>query len=120
MSELSKDVANEVASHMVFKSKVDNAVAFDPLTVLAIIGVIIQIAKLIAECRNKSTALDSMVNPSYTQRVRLWLMLNRKFRGKDDKFIDSVYEGIREAAKSKTFEQVKMMSQEKPPEIQLK
>ncbi len=45
--------AAEVATHMTSESNIPNKVAFDPMTIMAIIGVIVQLVQQVMACINK-------------------------------------------------------------------
>lgn len=78
MSETIKNKAHQVATNLFQEQGVAHAEAFDPLIILTIIGIIINLICLIRECKkSKSAAVDLMHNPGILASWRLRRVVRR-------------------------------------------
>jgi hypothetical protein len=110
---LLEDKANQVAAEI--QGEVNPTVAFDPATILAIIGLITQIIKLYQGCKQSpSEAADAMKEPNWWQRWRLRRLANQVVRqsGAKDVVVSHVVEGVLKQGKIVTVEEVEVMYKE--------
>jgi hypothetical protein len=63
------DAANTIADTMVVTQGVSKSVAFDPLTILAIIQIIIALVQMVQKCKQPAASINKM---GFLTRWRIW------------------------------------------------
>ena len=93
-NEILLSVAKRVQTHANAK---DDRFGFDPMTILAIINVILTIFKIIYQCRKDNTAVHSgMKKPNLFYRLVLKRAIRKNFSGSKDR--ETVYAATLEVA----------------------
>lgn len=108
--------ANDIVQDIAKKKTVPDSVAFDPLLIFAIIGIIADVVKLVQACTagNTTKAVDQMKNPGIFAKMRLKLSLALQLARHPTlkQYKAPIQDGILSVAASLTEDDVKTMFQE--------
>lgn len=97
-------IARKVAAYVSAK---DDKFGLDPLLVIAIIGLIINISRFIYECRKNKTReqlFNEIKNPSWTYKFLLSMNIRKQWKNKNDR--NNIYQSMLEVSKGLSQEEL--------------
>lgn len=105
---LLEDKANKIVA----EAKGENPVVFvDPITILTVISVIVQIVKLYQSCKKTPEEVKkSMESPNWIERWRLKRIVRKSIKSNED--VNGIVNGILKQGKDITVEEIVQLQKE--------
>lgn len=107
MSEENEEISAIAKKVAAYASAKDEKFGFDPLTVIMIIGLIVNISRFIYECRKdkKRTELFTQIkNPSWMYKLLLHTNIRKQWKDKKDR--QTIYQSMIEVSKGLSEEEL--------------
>lgn len=97
MSEELRNTANKILAHSKAKLKDENF-GFDPITIIMITGLIINLIRLWYSCSSREGVYGAMKNPSFLYKLALKREIRKKFKNSKERA--AIYDSMIDVSKN--------------------